>query len=116
MNQNNKTIKRASGSSNQMNKSKKRKSNKNRDFTASLMNKTPIVRVLITILIIILITSVLVSSVSSIYSLAYIFGSSKINLDYYKNNQDQTSIIYAVNKEGKPVEVASLHEIGRAHV
>lgn len=109
MNQNNKTIKRASGSSNQMNKSKKRKSNKNRDFTASLMNKTPIVRVLITILIIILITSVLVSSVSSIYSLAYIFGSSKINLDYYKNNQDQTSIIYAVNKEGKPVEVASLH-------
>lgn len=109
MNQNNKTIKRASGSSNQMNKSKKRKSNKNRDFTASLMNKTPIVRVLITILIIILITSVLMSSVSSIYSLAYIFGSSKINLDYYKNNQDQTSIIYAVNKEGKPVEVASLH-------
>lgn len=109
MNQNNKTIKRASGSSNQVNKRKKRKSNKNRDFTASLMNKTPVVRALLTLLIIILITSVLVSSVSSIYSLAYIFGSSKINLDYYKNNQDQTSIIYAVNKEGKPVEVASLH-------
>lgn len=109
MNQNNKTIKRASGSSNQVNKRKKRKSNKNRDFTASLMNKTPVVRALLTLLIIILITSVLVSSVSSIYSLAYIFGSSKINLDYYKNNQDQTSIIYAVNKDGKPVEVASLH-------
>ena len=103
------TIKRASSSTKQKNKSKKRKKFKSKDFTAFLMNKTPVVRVLITILIIILITSVLISTVSSIYSLAYIFGSSKINLDYYKNNQDQTSIIYAMNKDGKPVEVASLH-------
>ena len=32
-----------------------------------------------------------------------------IDLDFYKQNQDQTTIIYADDKEGNPVELVKLH-------
>ena len=32
-----------------------------------------------------------------------------IDLEFYKENQDQTTIVYAMDKENKPVEIARLH-------
>lgn len=32
-----------------------------------------------------------------------------IDLEFYKENQDQTTIVYAMDKENKPVEIAKLH-------
>lgn len=36
-------------------------------------------------------------------------GEQIIDLDFYKQNQDQTTIIYANNEEGNPVELVKLH-------
>ncbi len=43
------------------------------------------------------------------YVISYINGDLVIDLEEYKNNQNQTSFIYATNSEGKTVEIARLH-------
>ena len=65
--------------------------------------------VLISILIILLITICIVGITILIYMFAFVHGDVAINLDSYKNSQDQTSIVYAVDKDNKPKEVARLH-------
>lgn len=44
-----------------------------------------------------------------VYIIAYVHGSAAINLDDYKNEQAQTSIIYAKNSQGKYTQIAALH-------
>lgn len=44
-----------------------------------------------------------------VYVIAYVHGSPAINLDDYKNEQAQTSIIYAKNSQGKYTQIAALH-------
>ncbi len=44
-----------------------------------------------------------------VYIIAYVHGSPAINLDDYKNEQAQTSIIYAKNSSGKYTQIATLH-------
>ena len=39
----------------------------------------------------------------------FVNGKKVIDLDYYKSTQSQTSILYAYNKDGKPVEQTRLH-------
>lgn len=46
-----------------------------------------------------------------INSLRYINGDLVVNLDEYKENQNQTSFIYAYDKDKKPVEIARLHGV-----
>ena len=44
-----------------------------------------------------------------VYVIAYVHGSAAINLDDYKSEQAQTSIIYAKNSQGKYTQIAALH-------
>ncbi|MDO5015249.1 MAG: transglycosylase domain-containing protein [Clostridia bacterium] len=96
-------------SKNKSKKSKQKKQSGGNNLSAFFMRSNPFVKVLLTMLLIVLISTLLISTVSSVYAAAYVNGTSKVNLDYYKTNQDQTSIIYALNKDKKYVEVASLH-------
>lgn len=43
------------------------------------------------------------------YMDTFVNGKKVIDLDYYKSTQSQTSILYAYNKDGKPVEQTRLH-------
>ena len=45
------------------------------------------------------------------YMISYINGDLVINLEEYKENQNQTSFIYATDKNGKTVEIARLHGV-----
>ncbi len=54
-------------------------------------------------------TAVIVGGYTLYNCLSYINGDLVINLNEYKENQNQTSFIYANNKDGKPVEIARLH-------
>ncbi len=58
-------------------------------------------------------TGILTVCVLATYVLAsaimYVNGEIAVNLDDYKDNQDQTSFIYAYNEKGETVEIARLH-------
>ena len=43
------------------------------------------------------------------YMDTFVNGKKVIDLDYYKSTQSQTAILYAYNKDGKPVEQTRLH-------
>lgn len=59
---------------------------------------------------ILLITLLLFLIFLIVYCIAYVHGSSVINLDDYKSNQAQTSILYAKNsKSGEYEEISTLH-------
>ncbi len=58
---------------------------------------------------VIALTAFVVISYMLIYVISYINGDLVINLEEYKNNQNQTSFIYATDSEGKTVEIARLH-------
>ncbi len=65
--------------------------------------------VLGTILRILLLGLLLTMVFMFVYVLAYVHGSAAINLDDYKSEQAQTSIIYAKNSQGKYTQIAALH-------
>ena len=65
--------------------------------------------VLLGIFSVIALTVFVVISYMLIYVISYINGDLVINLEEYKNNQNQTSFIYATDSEGKTVEIARLH-------
>lgn len=58
---------------------------------------------------VIALTVFVVISYLLIHVITYINGDLVINLEEYKNNQNQTSFIYATDSEGKTVEIARLH-------
>lgn len=61
------------------------------------------------ILKIILLAILLTMIFMFVYVVAYIHGSAAINLEDYRSEQAQTSIIYAKNSQGKYTQIASLH-------
>ena len=54
-------------------------------------------------------TGVVVGSFMFRYVDSFVNGKKVIDLDYYKSAQSQTSILYAYNENGKPVEQTRLH-------
>ncbi len=58
---------------------------------------------------VILLALLLVIVFMLIYCIAYVHGKPAINLEDYKNNQAQTSIIYAKNENGTYTQIAKLH-------
>lgn len=44
-----------------------------------------------------------------VYCIAYVHGKPAVNLEDYKNNQAQTSILYAKNAAGQDIQIAKLH-------
>lgn len=56
-----------------------------------------------------LLTLVIVCLYVLIFMISYVGGDSKINLEEYKENQDQTTIIYAYDENNEVTELARLH-------
>ena len=65
--------------------------------------------VLLGVFSVVALTAIIVVSYVFINVIATAKGDLIINLDEYKNNQNQTSFIYAYDKNGKTVEIARLH-------
>ena len=85
---------------------RKKTSNKKRKMS-------PKVKKLLKILAPIAFTGVLVCVILGIYVVSDVVGRVNgeriVDLDFYKQNQDQTTIIYADDEEGNPVELVKLH-------
>ncbi len=58
---------------------------------------------------IILLALLLIVIFFAVYCIAYVHGKPAVNLEDYKNNQAQTSILYAKNAAGEDVQIAKLH-------
>lgn len=56
-----------------------------------------------------LLTLVIISVYLLVFMVSYVNGDSKIDLERYKENQDQTTIIYAYDTNNEVTEVARLH-------
>lgn len=63
----------------------------------------------VSVLIVLLLTFLIVGICILIYIFSFVNGDVAINLDSYKNSQDQTSIVYAMNENNEPYEIARLH-------
>lgn len=83
------------------NKNSSQKIKKNRFETASFILKS--------FLIVFVLTCIILGTCIFVYVTSFKNGKLAINLDDYKNNQDQTSIIYATKQDGTEVELARLH-------
>ncbi len=85
---------------------RKKTSNKKRKMS-------PKMKKILKILAPVVFTGVLVCIILGVYVVSDIIGRVNgeriIDLDFYKQNQDQTTIIYADNEEGNPVELVKLH-------
>ena len=85
---------------------RKKTSNKKRKMS-------PKMKKILKILAPIVFTGVLVCVILGVYVISDIVGRVNgeriIDLDFYKQNQDQTTIIYADDEEGNPVELVKLH-------
>lgn len=58
---------------------------------------------------IILLALVLIIIFFVVFCMAYVHGKPAVNLEDYKNNQAQTSILFAKNDAGEDVQIATLH-------
>ena len=75
--------------------------------------KHPVIFTIFLVFFVLLISGIMTGLVvgASVFRYMYTFvnGKKVIDLDYYKSTQSQTSILYAYNKDGKPVEQTRLH-------
>ncbi|MBR5991564.1 MAG: transglycosylase domain-containing protein, partial [Clostridia bacterium] len=65
--------------------------------------------VLLSLLIVLVLTMIIVGVCILSYTISLVNGDKLIDLDAYKNSQDQTSIVYAYDKNGETYEIARLH-------
>ncbi len=65
--------------------------------------------ILVSLLIILLLTGTIVGVSIMIYTISFTNGEIAVDLDSYKNNQNQTSILYATKADNKVVEIERLH-------
>ncbi|NCC87315.1 MAG: penicillin-binding protein [Clostridia bacterium] len=65
--------------------------------------------ILVSLLIVLLITCGIVGFCIMVYMISFKNGDLAIDLDSYKNNQNQTSILYATKSDKSVVEIARLH-------
>ena len=68
--------------------------------------------VLLSLLIVFVLTIIIVGVCVLVYTISFVNGDVAIDLDSYKNSQDQTSIVYALKKPG---DFDSAYEIARLH-
>ena len=67
-----------------------------------------VMTVLLGILLTGLVTVVIISVYLLIFSISFVRGENKINLEQYKENQDQTTIVYAYDHNNEETELARL--------
>lgn len=82
---------------------------KKRTKNADARNIKRMSRILMFFFLAILLVILIVAICIFVYILASKYGDSKINLESYKNSQNQTSILYAYDDNGDPYEIATLH-------
>ena len=96
-----------------MNKKPDKKSKLKKNRRENLKKNHPVLNTLFVIFLSCLLIGVIVCSCVGIYVLTYTVsfanGDLAINLDEYKNNQNQTTIIYAYDNNNTPVELTRLH-------
>lgn len=85
-----------------------------RKKTSSKKRKmSPKTKKFLKVLVPIAFTGILMCAIIGVYLVSdfigRVNGESIIDLDFYKQNQDQTTIIYADDEEGNPIELAKLH-------
>lgn len=78
----------------------------------SKQKKGQLVTVLLSLLIVFVLTAIIVGVCILGYTISFVNGDVAIDLDAYKNSQDQTSIIYALKTPG---DYSSAYEIARLH-
>ena len=110
---NSKPVKRPSGQSGAAHKSPVRKgqithARKPGSKKTRRAFSTP-VKVLLGALVTVALTCLIVGITMLVYMIAFTHGDPAINLDEYKANQNQTTIVYAYDKNQQPVEVTRLH-------
>lgn len=67
------------------------------------------VKVVLSVLAALIIAAIVIAGTVTVYAMRFINGDMAINLEYYKNNQSQTTIIYGKDSSGNDVEMAKLH-------
>ena len=67
-------------------------------------------------LVTVALTCLIVGITMLVYMIAFTHGDPAINLDEYKANQNQTTIVYAYDKNQQPVEVTRLHGTEKPHL
>lgn len=87
---------------------KRRKPTTKRSKKINKKNRTTIT-VLLACALTALLTMIIVSSYLLIYAVSYVNGEPKVNLEEYRENQDQTTIIYAYDASNEVTELARLH-------
>ena len=78
-------------------------------MTAGRPRKGQVATVLLSLLIVFVLTMIIVGVCILSYTISFVNGDVAIDLDAYKNSQDQTSIVYAYDKNGEIYEIARLH-------
>ncbi len=87
--------------------------NKRTRKTKAKKPMSPTKKKVLTALAAVLFTGVMTCFIVGVYILASavstVNGERIIDLEFYKENQDQTTIVYAMDEENNPVEIAKLH-------
>ena len=76
---------------------------------AALMKHRTAVTVLLACALTALLTVLIVGIYVLAFAVSYVNGEAKVNLEEYKQNQDQTTFIYAYDDNGETVQLARLH-------
>lgn len=72
-------------------------------------SKKKIITIILSVIIVMLMTTIIVGMCILFYAISFVNGKVAINLDAYTNSQEQTSIIYAMDSNNQPKEIARLH-------
>lgn len=80
-----------------------------RKHSAKSKEKRTAVTVLLSLVLTALLTALIVCVYFLVFTVSYVNGEAKVNLEEYKENQDQTTIIYAYDENNEVVELARLH-------
>ncbi len=89
--------------------SKQKQTQKIKKHTGSKKKIRGPLAALLAILITGLVTVTIVGLYFLIFAISFVNGEPKINLEEYKQNQDQTTFIYAKNADGEDIEINRLH-------
>lgn len=111
--QNSKPMKKPSGQTGAANKSPVRKGQASRarkpGKKKSWRNLSTPVKALLGVLSALMLTCLIIGTTVLIYMIVFTYGDPAIDLNEYKANQNQTTIVYAYDEKQQPVEVTRLH-------
>lgn len=87
----------------------KRNQSKSVKHSAQSKQKRTATTVFLCLVLIALLTVMIVGVYFLVYAVSFVNGEAKVNLEEYKENQDQTTIIYAYDENNEVIELSRLH-------